>query len=132
MRKRPTTAVRQPKLPPRPSMTITSSAMLLAGMATLLLSAARGQTNTPPAPPPAAPAVTQTPAQDETVQMTEFEVTGAKTTGYEASETMTGPRVATKIIDLPYTVVNLTSEFFKDFGVTVFDENLTYIGGFTA
>ncbi|HTB81728.1 MAG TPA: TonB-dependent receptor [Opitutaceae bacterium] len=68
---------------------------------------------------------------DETVKLSEFTVSAAPTHGYSASETMTGSRVNTKIIDLPYSVVNLTSEFFKDFGMNILDEDMTYIGGFT-
>ena len=50
------------------------------------------------------------------VKLSPFEVT-SQTTGYSASETMTGSRVNTKIEDLPYSVVNLTNDFFKDYGV---------------
>ncbi len=68
---------------------------------------------------------------DSPVQLSEFTVSAGKDGGYVASETMTGSRVNTKIIDLPYSVVNLTNEFFEDFGVLELDDSLTYIGGFT-
>src|SRR5580704_17166170 len=63
-------------------------------------------------------AVPPAPAPNQVVQMSDFEVSDrSSSNGYIASETMTGPRIGTKIIDLPYSVVNLTSEFFNDFGV---------------
>src|SRR3954468_3668875 len=68
---------------------------------------------------------------DTPVTLSEFTVTSGVEGGYVASETMTGSRVNTKIIDLPYSVVNLTSEFFEDFGIFELDDSLTYIGGFT-
>ena len=56
-------------------------------------------------------------AGDEVVRLTEFNVTASEDRGYAPAETMTGSRVATKIIDLPYTVNVLTSEFFEDFAI---------------
>jgi len=45
---------------------------------------------------------------------------------------MAATRVNTKIIDLPFSTVNLTDQFFKDFGTNILDENMTQIGGLTA
>ncbi len=78
-------------------------------------------------PPPAA-----VPTNEETVKLDQFTVSSGAVHGYQASETMTGTRVNTPIIDLPYSTVNLTNQFFKDFGLNILDEDLTYIGGFTA
>ena len=78
-------------------------------------------------------AYAQAPAsEDTTIKMENFQVSAAPAHGYSASETMTGSRVNTKIIDLPYSTVNLTDQFFKDFGTNILDENLTQIGGLTA
>jgi iron complex outermembrane receptor protein len=77
----------------------------------------------------------QTPApaaSEETIVIGKFDVSAAPAHGYSASETMVGSRVNTKIIDLPYSTVNLTDQYFKDFGVNVLDENMTQIGGLTA
>jgi iron complex outermembrane receptor protein len=68
---------------------------------------------------------------DEVITLSEFSVKAEDDRGYVASETMTGSRINTKIIDLPYSTVNLTSEFFEDFGVLELDDSLTFIGGFT-
>ena len=51
--------------------------------------------------------------------------------GYAPAETMTGSRVATKIIDLPYTVNVMTSEFLEDFGIFELADNIVQIGSFT-
>jgi len=81
-------------------------------------------------------AYAQTPAPatapEDTIVIEKFQVSAAPAHGYSASETMAGSRVNTKIIDLPYSTVNLTDQFFKDFGTNVLDENLTQVGGLTA
>ncbi|HRE05868.1 MAG TPA: TonB-dependent receptor [Opitutaceae bacterium] len=71
------------------------------------------------------------PPSEDTVRLSEFSVTASDDRGYVPSETMTGSRVATKIIDLPYTVNVLTSEFFEDFGLFEFTDNLVHVGSFT-
>ncbi|HEV8073556.1 MAG TPA: TonB-dependent receptor [Opitutaceae bacterium] len=80
----------------------------------------------------AAYAQTTAPAAEDTIVIEKFQVSAAPAHGYSASETMAGSRVNTKIIDLPYSTVNLTDQFFKDFGTNVIDENMTQIGGLTA
>ncbi len=71
------------------------------------------------------------PSSDQVVKLADFTVSEKSSNSYIASETMTGSRVNTKIIDLPYSIVNLTSEFFDDFNIQILDENMTYIGGLT-
>ena len=56
-------------------------------------------------------------ADEDVVRLSEFSVKADPNRGYAPSETMTGSRVATKIVDLPYTVNVMTSEFLEDFGV---------------
>jgi iron complex outermembrane receptor protein len=108
-------------------MTVNTRLVRLLALPLAFVAGARAQTAvTPPAAPPAAPAA---PSQD-VVRLSEFNVS-SKTVGYSASETMTGSRVNTPIVDLPYSIVNLTDEFFKDYGITILDENMTYIGGLT-
>jgi iron complex outermembrane receptor protein len=69
---------------------------------------------------------------EDVVRLSEFTVIAAEDRGYVASETMTGSRVATKIVDLPYTVNVLTSEFFDDFAIFELADNLVHIGSFTS
>jgi iron complex outermembrane receptor protein len=81
-----------------------------------------------------APATTTTTApavDDETIMLSPFEIKETADRGYVSSESMTGSRVAVKIIDLPYTVNVLTSEFFDDFGMLELADNITQIGNFT-
>jgi iron complex outermembrane receptor protein len=116
-----------------------------AGASTLMLAAHAAYAQTPapaasasnPPAPAAASSDTSAPAaagseKEETVQINKFEVSAAPAHGYTASETMAGSRINTKIIDLPYSTVNLTDQFFKDLGVNILDEDLTEIGGLTA
>ncbi|MFM9091543.1 MAG: hypothetical protein ACKOUK_07385, partial [Verrucomicrobiota bacterium] len=79
----------------------------------------------------AAPAQSSPPAGDDVVRLSEFSVSASGDRGYAPAETMTGTRVATKIIDLPYTVNVLTAEFFEDFGIFEFADNIVHIGSFT-
>src|SRR4051794_24597536 len=94
----------------------------LAALLLSLVVTARSQTT------PAAPAST---GSEDTIRLSEFNVTDKGNRGYVASETMTGTRVATQIKDLPYTVNVLTSEFFEDFAMFQLDDSLTQIGGLT-
>jgi iron complex outermembrane recepter protein len=71
------------------------------------------------------------PADSETIMLSVFEVDAAATRGYGAAETMTGTRVKTAIMDLPYTVNVLTSEFFEDFGLFELSDNVTHVSSFT-
>ncbi len=52
---------------------------------------------------------------EEPVRLSDFSVTSTPVTGYVASESTTGTRVATKIADLPFVVNVITSDFMKDF-----------------
>jgi iron complex outermembrane receptor protein len=107
--------------------TTRASLRTLALAATLaLLPALRAQT-APATPSPAASAA----RQEDAIQLSAFSVVADENRGYAPSETLTGSRVATKIIDLPYTVNVMTSEFFEDFGIFELSDNVVQIGGFT-
>lgn len=71
------------------------------------------------------------PATSETIKLNPFEVNDSSISGYGASETMTGSRVAMQIIDLPYSVNVITNEFTKDFGMFELSDNVTQVGNFT-
>jgi outer membrane receptor protein involved in Fe transport len=79
----------------------------------------------------AAPASTNPRPSGDVITLSEFNVTAEGDRGYVASETLTGTRVRTPIIDLPYTVNVLTSEFFEDFGIFELSDNLVHVGSFT-
>ena len=79
----------------------------------------------------AVPAQSSPPAGEDVVRLSEFSVSASGDRGYAPAETMTGTRVATKIIDLPYTVNVLTAEFFEDFGIFELADNIVHIGSFT-
>ena len=70
-------------------------------------------------------------AKEDVVVLSPFEVTAVENRGYIAAETVTGSRVKTKIVDLPYTVNVITSEFFDDFALFELADNLVHVGSFT-
>ena len=96
------------------------------GITALALALGLGTATAQTTPPPAKR------APDEVVTLSEFNVRAETDRGYVASETMTGSRVRTPIIDLPYTVNVLTSEFFEDFAIFELADNLVHIGSFTS
>lgn len=65
-------------------------------------------------------------AADEVVQLSPFTVSSKDDTGYIASESVTGSRVAVKIKDLPYNVNVITSEFLVDFASLEIGDDLAY------
>ncbi len=71
------------------------------------------------------------PPTSELVELSPFQVSAESVRGYVASETMTGSRVKTPIVDLPYSVNVMTSEFLEDFGIYDLLDNVTHISGFT-
>lgn len=109
-------------------MNVLPHALKLSGAGLLLLGLGAGAYAQTASAPSSANAAA---SKDQAVQLSEFQVTDTSPNAYVASETMTGSRVNTKIIDLPYSIVNLTSEFFKDNSIDILDENMTYIGGLT-
>ncbi len=104
-----------------PPSTLASRALALALACSAALPA---QTAPAPSPAPAA-------SKEDPIQLSAFSVQADENRGYAPSETLTGSRVATKIIDLPYTVNVMTSEFMEDFGIFELSDNVIQIGGFT-
>ncbi|MBI5693923.1 MAG: TonB-dependent receptor [Verrucomicrobia bacterium] len=98
---------------------------LLRFVPVLLLPALLSAQTRPGGSPPASPST------EDVVRLSEFNVSADSDRGYAPSETLTGTRVATKIIDLPYTVNVLTAEFFEDFGIFELADNIVHIGSFT-
>ncbi len=110
-------------------MTLTLHRRTLSALASVLaLSAAHSAS----AQTAAAIPVSQAKPGEEVVTLSEFSVNADEggDRGYIAAETLTGSRVRTPIIDLPYTVNVLTSEFFEDFAMFELSDNVTQIGSF--
>lgn len=59
---------------------------------------------------------------DEVVEMSVFEVSANAQTGYLANESVTGTRLPTKVMDLPFVLESITSEFMEDFAVVDMSE----------
>ena len=61
--------------------------------------------------------------------LSEFHVSTKPDNSYLATESTSGTRVATAIVNLPYSVQVLTEDFFKDFQLFDLDEQLPFVGG---
>lgn len=79
------------------------------------------------------PAPTSVPElDDEVVVLKEFRVTGKQDDSYLSTESSSGTRIASKIIDLPYSVSVLTEDFIKEFQLFDLDEQAPFISGMAA
>jgi len=67
-------------------------------------------------------AATATTGNEELVSLPEFRVETNQDNSYLATETTSGTRMAQRMIDLPYSVQSLPSEFFNDFMLFDIDE----------
>ncbi|OAM89420.1 TonB-dependent receptor [Termitidicoccus mucosus] len=67
----------------------------------------------------------------EIVKLDTFEVVSGDDTGYAATDSITGTRVATLIRDLPYTVNVVMSEFMEDFALLELPEQFAYTSSFS-
>jgi iron complex outermembrane receptor protein len=67
-------------------------------------------------------------AKPDVVQLDPFSVNSTQVNGYQATSSLSGTKLNTKLIDTPLTITVLPQEFLKDTGVTNYlDEALTYI-----
>jgi outer membrane receptor protein involved in Fe transport len=57
-------------------------------------------------------------ADDEVIQLSPFEVTGSKDTGYQASQTLAGTRIRTDLKDVGSAISVITKDFMADVGAT--------------
>lgn len=83
---------------------------LATGFALALVFASLGLTQVVPATSP-------TPAPQETIELSPFEVRTDRDTGWVASSTLAANRTNTELIDVAATIDAITPEFMKDLGV---------------
>lgn len=72
------------------------------------------------------------PKPAEVLVLPEFTVSTARDDGYTATESTSGTRIATKVINLPYSISVLTEEFIKEFQLFDLDEQARFISGMAA
>lgn len=73
------------------------------------------------------------PAEEEVLSLSPFEVRATQDdVGYDASQSSTGTRVASDLIELPYAVNVVTRAFFEDFLAETIDEQFAYVSSFSA
>ncbi len=71
-------------------------------------------------------------ASEDVVVLPEFTVSSVADGSYMATESTSGTRVATQIINLPYSVQVLTQEFVREFQLYDLDEQAPFVGGMSA
>lgn len=76
-------------------------------------------------------AQTAAPEKEEVIMLSPFEVRTKSASGYVASESVTGSRVATPIKDLPFSINVITGEFLNDFDFFEIDSNMAYTSSLT-
>jgi len=65
-----------------------------------------------------APATAPAKLDEEVIQLSPFEVSSKKDTGYQASETLAGSRIRTELKDVASAIQVITPEFLQDIGAT--------------
>ncbi|MBM3853709.1 MAG: hypothetical protein FJ399_11220, partial [Verrucomicrobia bacterium] len=95
-------------------------AILLSVAVLLSATAPRPLHSAQPAPPPAPRPAATSPAGDEPVTLTPFEVTAGSEIGYESSTAMSGTRTNESLANLPNSISVINSEFMADLGITDF------------
>lgn len=71
------------------------------------------------------------PAGDDTITLSDFVVTAKTPENYMPAEQTSGTRYATKLMEVPFSVQAVTSEFLNDFRVLDFNDALGYTSGFS-
>lgn len=93
----------------------------LSAMAAICASTALAQQAEPPAKATTA---------DEVLTLPAFTVASSTTSEYLATESTTGTRVASKVIDQPFVVNVVTSQFMDEFNLLEFQEQFAYTSNF--
>lgn len=98
----------------------------LSSLRRLALAAIAATSASLPSHAQSAAAATATDA-NEVVALPAFSVSVTKDVGYMATETTSGTRTATSIMNLPYAVQVITNEFFNDFRLFDLDDQIPFI-----
>jgi len=75
------------------------------------------------------PANPVTPAKEEVVVLSPFEVNAGSDTGYRASGTLAGTRLRTDLRDVAASISIVTKDFMNDIAANTLDDLLTYTAG---
>lgn len=74
---------------------------------------------------------TPAPADEEVVTLSVFKVVGEATEDYMAAEQTAGTRYASKLMETPFSVQVITSEYLNDFKALDFNDALAYTSSFS-
>lgn len=70
------------------------------------------------------------PAAPDVIELSPFEVRATDASSYDATMSVTGTRVAANLIELPYNVNVVTSQFLEDFLADTLEEQFEYVSSF--
>ena len=65
----------------------------------------------------------------ETVKMPEFSVSGSQADAYRATDSLSGARIRTALIDTPATINVITNDFIQDIGANAMFDATQYVAG---
>lgn len=96
-----------------------------AALSLTLVASAIGQT-APATPPPAPATTTSATAKDETVTLSQFEVTANQDVGYRSTNSANATRMNTPLEDIPMSVTVYNEKFIDDILATSTDQLMAY------
>jgi iron complex outermembrane recepter protein len=103
----------------------------LATLALAAVIAVPAWAQTAPSDAQASSTAAPAPAASEVVQLSPFDVAAQEVHGYTSAESVTGTRIASKLIDLPFAVDVVTNAFMNDFAAYNLNDQLAYVSGFS-
>ncbi len=77
----------------------------------------------------AAPTAANTPASEEVIRLTVFEVSAEASRGYVTTSSLAASRVAVPITELPATVITINEQFIADTAARTLRDTFNYISG---
>src|SRR5690606_37742917 len=102
------------------------SRALLGALLLGLSSAASAQVAPTPSSSTSSPSAATPPGEDETIELTPFNVNADRDVGYVATSSLAGSRLNTELKDTAAAISVLTSEFLSDIGATSLTEALEW------
>jgi outer membrane receptor protein involved in Fe transport len=111
-------------------MTKQSLASFALALALTVPAYAQSPTAAAASPAPAVPAAS-TPGSDELIELSPFDVAAQQIHGYTSSESETGTRIASQIIDVPFSVSVVTNQFMNDFAAYNLNQQLGFVAGYS-
>ena len=117
----PSTQTHANNIQPMKSLKIAYLAIISGSLFTAGFAQSESQTTT----------TSQSASKSDVITLEAFDVTADAAHGYVASETSTGTRIASKIVETPFAVNVITSDFIEDFAAFDLNSQLSFVSGFS-